>query len=297
MNTPHPSAGPQRPGYEAASAPPAWIARARAALSRQRIGRRIAFYHSAPSTMPIARQLLDARGRAAAGAVVIADEQTAGRGRRQRSWVAPAGRGLLGSYILCADLLPERPALAVMIAGLALLQASRHCCPQRERRLHLKWPNDLIALEPGGPVKLAGILVDTVFRQQKLSAVILGIGVNVNQREHELPPVRPGGLPPSSLMIAGRQSTIDRADLLVTLCRALERLCAPDTRPPADVIHARWTGALFGLGAVVTAHGADGPVRGRAVGASAQGALLVRPPAGETIEIHSGDVAFDWDTA
>ena len=276
---------------------PGWIAHARAALSRRRIGRSIEFYHAVPSTMPIARQRIETRGDAAAGAVIIADEQTAGRGRLQRSWDAPAGRGLLGSYILCADLLPERASLAVMLAGLAVLQAIRHCCPQWEDRFHLKWPNDVIALEPGGPVKLAGILVETVFHKEELRGVILGIGVNVNQRQHELPSTRSGGLPPSSLMIAGRQPAIDRGDLLVALCRALDQLCAPGSRPPADAVHARWERALFGLGAVVTVQGVDGPIRGQAVGTSAHGALLVRTAVGEALEIHSGDVAFDGNRA
>ena len=299
-NTPHPSEEPQQTEYDARrpqSAPPRWIARARAALSRQRIGHCIAFYHSTPSTMPLARQLIDTRGDAAAGAVIIADEQTAGRGRLQRSWDAAVGRGLLGSYILCADLLPERPSLAVMLAGLAALQAIRQCCPQQADRFHLKWPNDVIALEPGGPVKLAGILVETIFHQERLRGVVLGIGVNVNQRADELPPTRSGGLPPSSLMMAGRQSAIDRGDLLLALCRALDHLCAPNSRPPADAIHARWARALYGLGAVVTVQSADGSIRGRAVGTTPHGALLVRTDGGEALEIHAGDVTFDWNSA
>ena len=297
---PHPSAGAQQTENVARrpqSTPPGWIARARADLSRQRIGHDIAFYHSTPSTMPLARQLIDTRGDAAAGAVIIADEQTTGRGRLQRSWDAAAGRGLLGSYILCADLLPERPSLAVMLAGLATLQALRQRCPQRADRFHLKWPNDVIALERGGPVKLAGILVETIFHQERLRGVVLGIGINVNQRADELPSARSGGLPPSSLMLAGGQSAIDRGDLLVALCRALERLCAPESRPPADAVHARWAGALYGLGAVVTMHSEDGPIRGRAIGISPQGALLVKTVGGEALEIHAGDVTFDWSSA
>ena len=275
---------------------PQWIDSARAALRGGSIGHSIAFYPSAPSTMPIARQIIDRRGDAAAGAVIIADEQTAGRGRLQRNWDALAGRGLLGSYILCADLLPEQPASAVMLAGLAVRQAIRRCCPQLQDRIHLKWPNDVVALEAGGPVKLAGILAETIFHEEKLRGVILGIGINVNQRADELPPTRSGGLPPSSLMIVGEQSAIDRGDLLVALCRALDQLCAPHARPPADEIHARWARALVGLGAAVTVQSADGPVHGRAVGTSAHGALLVRRAGGETLEIHAGDVAFDWNT-
>ena len=159
-------------------------------------------------------------------------------------------------------------------------------------------------MEADGPVKLAGILVESIFEQHELSGVILGIGVNVNQHEDELPAIRPGGLPPSSLAVLGRDvegthasySPIGREHLLVALCRALDDLCAPGSRPAAEAVHADWQRALFGLGAVVTAHTANGPICGRAVGTSPQGALRVRTAGGETLEIHSGDVVFSWAT-
>lgn len=283
--------------HSAQSPPPAWIVNARAALSGRRVGRFIEFYSSTSSTMPLARRLIETRGDEVAGAVIIADEQTAGRGRLQRSWVAPPGRGLLGSYILCGDLQPEPPSQAVMLAGLAVLDAVRHCCPQGDGRFRLKWPNDVIALERGGPVKLAGILVETVFRRDALRGVILGIGINVNQRADELPATRPGGLPPSSLSMVYEQPEIDRGELLAALCRALDHLSAPATRPSAEDVHARWERLLYGLGAVVAAPGAAGPVRGRAAGTTLEGALLVLTDGGDRLEIHSGDVVFEWNTA
>ena len=254
--------------------------------------------------MPIARGIFDGRGDSAAGAVVIADHQTAGRGRLDRGWEDASGRGLLGSYILCGELLPAHPSLAVMLAGLALLRAIGECWPQLGDRVRLKWPNDVIAVEAGGPVKLAGILVESILRERELSGVILGIGVNVNQRQEELPSIRGGGLPASSLLLLGQggeprlgdYTPIEREHLLVALCRALDDLCAPGSRPPASALHADWQRALFGMGAVVTAHTADGPIRGRAVGTSSQGALRVGIGGGETLEIHSGVVDFDWAT-
>ena len=293
-------------------AAPEWIGRARARLSalagvrsRRHVGHSIAFRPSAPSTMPIARGIFDERGDRAAGAVVIADHQTAGRGRLDRGWEDVSGRGLLGSYILCGELLPEHPPLAVMVAGMAVLRAIGECCPQLAERVRLKWPNDVIAVGARGPVKLAGILVESIFAEQELSGVILGIGINVNQREEELPSVRGGGLHPSSLALVGHGGSprhagyapIEREDLLVALCRALDDLCAPGSRPGAVAVHARWQRALYGLGAAVTAQTADGAVRGRAVGTTAQGALRVRLDGGETVEIHSGDAVFSWDSA
>lgn len=270
--------------------------------SRRYMGHSIEFYHSMPSTMPAARRIFEARGDDAAGAVVIADHQTAGRGRLARGWEDAAGRGLLGSYILCGEMLPGHPTLAVMAGGLALMRAIGGCCPRLADRLRLKWPNDVISLEADGPVKLAGILVESIFDQAELRGVILGIGVNVNQHPEELPSVRAGGLPPSSLkMLAdgGRRSPgdfspIGREHLLAALCRALDDLCAPGTRPAAEVLHVQWEAALHGLDAVVAAHTANGIVHGRAVGTSPQGALLVRAAEGGMVTVHAGDVDFDW---
>ena len=253
--------------------------------------------------MPIARGIFDERGDMAAGAVVIADHQTEGRGRLDRGWEDAPGRGLLGSYILCGELLPEHPSTAVMLAGLAVLRAIGESCPQLADRVRLKWPNDVIAVEAGGPVKLAGILVESIFAERALRGVILGIGINVNQREEELPSVRGSGLPPSSLALVGQGGSrphagyapIAREDLLVVLCRALDDLCAPGLRPSAGAVHARWQRALHGLGAEVRADTADGPIQGRAVGTSAQGALRVQVGGEETVEIHSGEVIFNWE--
>lgn len=302
---------PKSSTFRPPSDPPGWIARAQATLSalegprsRHHVGNCIEFHHSVPSTMPIARGIFDGRGGRAAGTVVIADHQTAGRGRLDRGWEDTRGRGLLGSYILCGELLPEHPSLAVMLAGLALVRAIGESCPDLENCVRLKWPNDVIAVEVEGPVKLAGILVESIFHERELSGVILGIGINVNQRQEELPPVRDGGLTPSSLMLLGHgvdppsgdSAPIKREHLLVALCRALDDLCAPGSRPAASALHADWQGALFGMGAVVTAHTADGPIRGRAVGTSSHGALRVGTGGDETLEIHSGVVDFDWAT-
>lgn len=287
---------------------PEWIQQARAALQTEPVGHRIHFYPSVPSTMPIARQQWETDKNRAAGTVVIADEQTAGRGRQQRRWDARPGQGLLGSYLLCGQLLPPVPPQIPMLASLALLEAVRACCPACADPLGLKWPNDLVALPgsqpsasqpPGRPVKLAGILVESAFHREKLRAAIVGIGVNVHQQPHELPTPRPGGLPPASLAQISQQP-VSRAQLLIALCRALGRLCHPDTRPPPPEIHQRWQAELIGLGCQVTAQdqtsqNPSGPIRGRAIGTSLHGGLLVRQASGETAEISAGDVSFAWD--
>jgi len=134
------------------------------------------------STNDRAREL--ASGGAPHGTLVTAREQSAGRGRQGRSWVAPPGRALL-----CSLVLREPPRLLPLIAGIVIAELAERVGPPGARA-QLKWPNDVL-LEKR---KIAGILVEG--RPQE-SWAVLGIGVNVAMREHDLPAeLRPraGGL-------------------------------------------------------------------------------------------------------
>ncbi len=142
--------------------------------------------------------------RAAAGAgdgvVAVADEQTAGRGRLGRSWVAPPGAALLVSVLLRPDLPIERLHVVTLAAGLALLDAVA------DDALGLKWPNDVVVRADDR--KVAGILAET----DGACAVVVGMGVNV----------RDDWFPPELRSIAAAVP-VDRAELLVTWLLAYEQ--------------------------------------------------------------------------
>jgi BirA family transcriptional regulator, biotin operon repressor / biotin---[acetyl-CoA-carboxylase] ligase len=171
-------------------------------LLRGRFGREYRYVESTPST-----QLLLDRD-AAEGAVVVAGEQTAGRGRLGRRWLAPAGTSLLCSVQLRPDVsgqrLPELTVVAARACGDAI-EAVTGLEPE------LKFPNDLLL----DGRKIAGVLAEA-----REARVVLGIGVNVN--------VAAGALPvevdvaATSLLVAGG-AEVDRAALLVELLAALER--------------------------------------------------------------------------
>jgi BirA family biotin operon repressor/biotin-[acetyl-CoA-carboxylase] ligase len=130
------------------------------------------------------RVVLDlARGGEPEGAVVVADHQTAGRGRLGRSWQAPPGASLLVTVLL-------RPTIAVADAHLvtiaAALAAADACAAVAGVRPVLKWPNDLVVERDGTTRKLAGLLAESVVRAGRVDAVALGMGLNV-QWPAELP--------------------------------------------------------------------------------------------------------------
>jgi BirA family transcriptional regulator, biotin operon repressor / biotin---[acetyl-CoA-carboxylase] ligase len=171
-------------------------------LLRGRFGREYRYVESTPST----QLLLD--HEAPEGAVVVSDEQTAGRGRLGRRWLAPAGTSLLCSVQLRPDVSGERlPELTVV--------AARACGDAIEAvtglEAKLKFPNDLLL----DGRKVAGVLAEA-----REGRVVLGIGVNVNIDADTLPV--DVDVPATSLLVAGG-AEVDRAALLVELLAALER--------------------------------------------------------------------------
>jgi BirA family biotin operon repressor/biotin-[acetyl-CoA-carboxylase] ligase len=168
---------------------------------------------SVPSTNDTARGL--ARAGAAHGTVVVAEEQTRGRGTKGRTWHSPRGRGLYVSFVLRWDdpgELGPSFALLPLAAGLA---AGEAILESAGVSVGLKWPNDLVWERK----KLGGILTESVFREKAPGFAIVGIGVNVNHEAADFPPDLKKTAT-SLLLITGR--TADRERLLGCLCRSLE---------------------------------------------------------------------------
>ena len=115
------------------------------------------------------------------GLVLIADHQSAGRGRLDRSWVAPAGSSLLVSVLLRPDLDPSQLFLVTAATGVASAEAASQVAGVR---CGLKWPNDLVALAPGVvDRKLSGVLAESLLIDGRVGALVVGMGLNVNWPE------------------------------------------------------------------------------------------------------------------
>jgi BirA family biotin operon repressor/biotin-[acetyl-CoA-carboxylase] ligase len=119
------------------------------------------------------RLLDEARAGAAEGVVLVADHQTAGRGRLGRRWEAPPGSSLLVSVLLRPDVPLRRAHLVTMGAGLAAAEACEEVAGVRP---DLKWPNDLLV----GDAKLAGLLAESVVEGERLQALVVGMGLNLS---------------------------------------------------------------------------------------------------------------------
>ena len=179
------------------------------ALSRalEQDGYRVTVLEMTTSTNAVVAE--QARQGAAHGLVVVAEEQTAGRGRLDRSWVSPPGAGLTFSVLVR----PSGPLSWVpLLAGVGVAQALRHKC---EVDAVLKWPNDVLVDDR----KLCGLLAEAVD-----GAVVLGIGLNVTTRREELPVAEA-----TSLALEGATTT-DRDTVLKAVLRGIADALGDDTR-------------------------------------------------------------------
>jgi BirA family biotin operon repressor/biotin-[acetyl-CoA-carboxylase] ligase len=216
--------------------------------------------------------------------VLVAEEQTAGKGRLGRTWTAPARSGLFVSILVR----PELPAAAwtwlPLLAGLAAREAVARAC---QLELGLKWPNDLVV--GSGELadrKVGGILCETV---PGATAVVAGIGINVTLRQHELPVPQA-----ASLALAGAEST-DRDTLLRALLRSFgdwyTRWSEADGDAEAAGLRDAYIQACVTLGREVRAElPGDRVVTGRASGVDRAGALLVTTADQGEAAIGAGDV-------
>jgi BirA family biotin operon repressor/biotin-[acetyl-CoA-carboxylase] ligase len=232
-------------------------------------GQRVFSFAELASTNDELRRL--AAEGAEEGTLVIAERQSAGRGRRGRVWHSPLGTGLWCS-LLVRPPAPLAPSLVSLLLGTAIARGIRACCGIPAL---LKWPNDVLC--NGG--KVAGILCEA-----GPGGLVAGVGINVNQEEFplELPAAT------SILLQCGRLT--DRALLLRAVLEEAERLYLDAcTQGPAGLIAAA-TALLSTLGRQVEVQLEGSAVRGLACGLEADGALQLQEEGGTRRIIRAGDV-------
>ncbi|NSC23576.1 biotin--[acetyl-CoA-carboxylase] ligase [Streptomyces albus subsp. chlorinus] len=221
-------------------------------------------------------------GGAAPGTVLIAEEQTAGKGRLDRAWSAPPRSGLFFSVLLRPGPPPERWGWIPLLAGVAVASALARAAGVDTG---LKWPNDVLAVHEDEERKIGGILAERVDEHH----VVLGIGLNVTLREDELPVPTAG-----SLALAGARGT-DRDPLLRAVLRALEdwygRWTEAGGDPSAGALLDAYAAGCVTLGRTVRAMlpGGDDLV-GEAVAVDGDGRLVIASEQGVQRPVAAGDI-------
>lgn len=216
------------------------------------------------------------------GAVLLAEYQSAGRGRLDRRWEASPGTSLLFSVLLRPAGWPvERGGWLTMLTALAAAEAVEAVAGLRAS---LKWPNDVMV----GERKTGGLLLDTTLDTRgRLETAVVGVGLNVNIPAEQLPDAV---TPATSLFVAGGRPVARRA-LLVDLLARLERHY--DAAAAGNSPVAAWAARLATLGrAVRVTQGSAEPLLGTAEATDEWGRLLLRDAAGRLHTVAAGDVSL-----
>ncbi|MGW1259789.1 biotin--[acetyl-CoA-carboxylase] ligase [Streptomyces sp. NPDC002513] len=226
---------------------------------------------------------LTAAGRAAEGAVLVAEEQNAGRGRLDRAWSAPARSGLFFSVLLRPAGVPvARWGWLPLLAGVAVATGLARAAGVDTA---LKWPNDLLVTVGDEERKAGGILAERAGED----GVVVGIGINVTLREDELPVPTAG-----SLALAGARTT-DRDPLLRAVLRSLEdwygRWRTAEGDPVACGLQETYAAGSATLGRLVRAElPGDRSVTGEAVAIDGDGRLVLATRDGVQEPVGAGDI-------
>jgi BirA family biotin operon repressor/biotin-[acetyl-CoA-carboxylase] ligase len=236
-------------------------------LLRGRLGRPYLYEDQCASTQDLLEPSMHE------GTVAVADEQTAGRGRMGRRWEAPPGKAIHCSVLLKPPA-ERRPAELSLVAGIATADTIERTTGLAAQ---IKWPNDVMLRRS----KVAGCLAEL-----RDGAVVLGIGINVNQTRDELPPVT--GSPPGSLLAATGQEW-PRAPLLAMLLADLERCYSEWLAGGLDAVYPSLGSRDFLRGRHVSVNGKSG----QAVKIDRQGRLEIAVGHDQVVTVESGDVRYE----
>ena len=218
----------------------------------------------------------------------VTSEQTAGRGRRHRPWIAPRGN-LASSILEVIDVSPAVAATLGFAAGLALkaalqkvsIEASLRAAGSEQMKFSLKWPNDVMA----GRQKLAGILLEAETVADNRLAVVVGIGTNVV--------AAPTGTPTPATSLASLGIHIGADELFGELSDAWAGFRGIwDNGRGFGEIRGLWLERAAGLGQAVAIHTGGATVEGTFDGIDETGCMIVRTSGGKQVPISAGDVYF-----
>jgi BirA family biotin operon repressor/biotin-[acetyl-CoA-carboxylase] ligase len=231
-------------------------------------------FESLPSTNTELARL--ASEGAPEGVTIVADEQTAGRGRLQRAWSSPKGAGLYYSILLRPTIPQNCWPLITFMAALAVSDALREA---GELETDIKWPNDILS----GERKICGILAEAIDTPAG-RAVILGIGINLTQNAF---PPELANAATSVSEATGRAP--DREQILASLLNTLGRWYST-LEVPGQIVDAWSNRSSYAIGKLVQVSNGDDVWQGTTCGVEPDGALRLRMSNGEIKLVRAGDV-------
>jgi len=243
-------------------------------LKTRFIGQKIIYYPVISSTMDAART--EAQWGSVAGTIILAGEQTEGKGRLQRKWIST--RGNLSFSLILRPNIDLVPGL-IMMASLAVASTIEKLTGLKTQ---IKWPNDVLIKDK----KVSGILIQNEIFRSNLKYSIIGIGINVNLHVKDYPEIAP--LATSLSDELGKELSL--TEVICHLLTEIETLY--EKLPERDYLYHQWKSRMYILGQNIYLYQGDQVIPGRAESVGKDGSLIMRNQEGKLIRILAGDVSL-----
>lgn len=253
----------------------------RLGLETEKLGQEIYYYDSVTSTQSIAQEL--ASKGVPEGTIIVADEQTGGRGRMARTWYSPKETGIWMSLILRPKISIQRTPQLTLIAAVAIVQAIEEVTGLSP---HIKWPNDILI----NGKKVVGILTELQAEADQVHSVIIGMGINVNQNVDHFPEHL---LSIATSLAIEKGQSITRAELIQKILLRFEGLYFQYLKHGFKPIKLLWESYAISLNKFITARTLSGAIKGKAIGINDEGVLLIETDEGKIEHIYSADIEIN----
>ncbi|MCE7792146.1 biotin--[Salipaludibacillus sp. CUR1] len=236
----------------------------------------VVYHNSVTSTQTVAQQL--ANEGVSEGTVVVADEQTGGKGRLGRVWDSEKGSGVWMSLVLKPQIDFRKAPQLTLLTAVAVTRAIESVSGLP---LSIKWPNDLLV----NGKKLCGILTEMQADPDRVQSVIIGIGLNVN---HGAFPEDLSEIATSMNIEAGKP--FNRAEVIAAILNEFSWLYRTYLSQGFSLIKPLWEAHAVSIGKKIVARSTAGTTEGYALGIDGEGVLLLQDNQGETHRIYSADI-------
>ncbi|MFL6555436.1 MAG: biotin--[acetyl-CoA-carboxylase] ligase, partial [Bacillus sp. (in: firmicutes)] len=252
----------------------------RLGLTTNFIGRNIHYVESVESTQKIAHRL--ASEDAPEGTVILAEEQLSGRGRMARKWHSPKYTGIWMSMIIRPNIPLSNAPQLTLLAAVAIVQAIEE---MTDLIPEIKWPNDILI----NGKKVTGILTELQAEADLIHSIIIGIGINVNQKKEDFP-LELQKIATSLFIEDGE--TVSRAELIRYIFKHFEKLYTLYLEQGFVPIKLLWEGYAGSIGKYIKARTLTNTIEGKALGITNDGVLQLEDLTGTIHHIYSADIEF-----
>lgn len=254
-------------------------ARLNMVLETERYGHYFTHFDEVTTTQAIAHEQV--RAGAMDGTVIVAEYQSAGKGRMLREWSSASGKGIWTTLIIRPEVPPHLAPQFTLVIAVAVVNAIKALYPDVDARI--KWPNDILI----NGKKMTGILTEMVAEADRVEAILIGIGINVNQQLTDFPSELQSIA--TSLAIEVGQP-VDRAELLAKVLYYSEHYCDLYVKHGFSRIKALWEAASITIGQRVRATTLREVTEGTAIAITDSGVLQIKRDDGEIISVYSADI-------